>query len=139
MKKENEEMKNKKAILMGGIVGVFFILCCTALLMAGSSIRIGYVDSSYQNTISASFKYFDGIQGKKVMVNKGEKVTIFCNAEIEEGTLEFLVKDQADNIVVNETGNSGRMEFVAEETQKYTIGVMAAKAKGKFEITWNKE
>lgn len=133
-------MDKKNIKKLGVVFAIIFIVACISLFILSkkSKIKIGYVGNSYGNNLNASFKYFSGLETKKVKFDAGDYVTITYTIEAEEGGVQLQVKDQSGNEVVSKSGGSGEASFTVSETQVYTINVVATKSKGKFKISWSK-
>lgn len=101
------------------------------------SVKVGYVGSNAGNTINASFKYFDGVESRKVKFNEGDVVTIKYAIGLEEGSLSLVVFDEKGDEIIKRSDNEGEVSFEVTETQKYKISLVAAKAKGNFSVKWD--
>lgn len=133
-------MNKKKIIIFSVILGILLLsgtIIFSSCLM-GSGIKIGCVEKSYGNTLNASFYYFDGTNNKKVKFDKGDKVTIVYSIELEKGALQVNLKDQAGKEIFSKSEGSGEATFTVNETQNYSINIIASKAKGKYNLTWSK-
>ena len=132
-------MNKKKIIIFSVILGILLLsgtIICSCLMESGT--KVGYVGNSYGNTLNASFYYFDGIESKKVKFDKGDKVTIVYSIELEKGALQVNLKDQAGKEIFSKSEGSGEATFTVNETQNYSINIIASKAKGKYNLTWSK-
>lgn len=131
---------NKKAII--GISAVLGFLLLSGLVVFSfirdNGMKIGFAENNYGHTMSASFYYYDGTNKKKVTLNKGDEVTLAYNMDAKKGALEMIVKDQGGNEVLKKSDGTGEASFTANETQEYSIEIVAIKAKGKYKLTWSK-
>ncbi|GAE87036.1 hypothetical protein [Acetivibrio straminisolvens] len=131
-------MGKRKKLILGGVlfIGVILIAGFTLLSVLKPSVKVGYVGNSVGNTINASFKYFDGVESRKVKFNEGDIVTIKYAIGLEEGSLSLVVFDEKGNEIINRSDSEGEVSFQVSETQKYKISLVAAKAKGDFSVKW---
>ncbi len=99
--------------------------------------QLGYVGSNYGNVMNASFKYLNGTKSNCVTFKKGEKVIIHYIINLENGSLNIVVRDEDGKVVGKSTNNKGEIKFNVNKTEKYSLNLIANKAKGNFFITWN--
>lgn len=125
-------MHKKVISIITVIIGVIFISGCS------SNVKVGYIGSNTNNKMTGAFKYFNGTESNKEKFNAGDEVTITYSFELEEGELKLVVEDKDGNEVVSESDNSGEVTFEVSKTERYVISVIGTKAKGNFDIAWNK-
>jgi TusA-related sulfurtransferase len=135
-----KSMSKKNILLILIAVGIILItgLTLSHALHGGPEVKVGYMGSNVGNMLKASFRYYDGIESKKVKLSSGDNVKITYTIVATKGNIQVLVKDQSGNEVMNQSDSSGEMSFAVNETQNYNIYVIATKAQGKYEVTWNK-
>ncbi len=131
--------KRNNIILIAIIIGVVLLAAYILFdFLTDHEKKVGYVENNYGNTLSASFNYYDGSKIKTVKFEEGDNVKLNYSFNLEEGNLLLKVKDQAGNEILNKSDDFGEVTFIIDKTQKYTINVIAAKAKGNYVITWSK-
>lgn len=132
-------MNKKRIITIGVVLGALSLLCFIVFSnLSEANVRVGYLGTSYGNTQSASFSYFDGINTRKVNFDKGDEITINYSIELKKGTLQVRLEDQEGQEVFSKSEGSGVETITVNETQTYLIKITASKAEGKYSLSWNK-
>ncbi len=121
----------KKIFLIGAILlaSLAFFTACDGV------IKKGYVGNSLPGRWEAKFNYYDGVESKKISLSEGEEILIDCDIELEEGSIKIIVLDSNDN-EVKVLDSSGEINLKVEKSQRYTLKLIATKAKGNFSIEW---
>ncbi len=127
---------NKKVLILVVLVGMIVIGFVISVFLGGfSEMKIGYVEDGYGNTMSASFKYYNGEKTKKISFDKKDEVTVKYNIELEEGSLNIDIEDQDGNKVFSKNEGNGEVKFKVDEESSYKISFKADKAKGSYSVS----
>lgn len=129
-------MKNKKVLIIIGVI-LAIIIGAVVILLDDGSVKIGYVEKSSQNSIAASFNYFNGDKNKKVLFEEDKELNINYKLDAKEGNLKMYIKDSKGNILEEKDDEEGSIKIHVKKDEEYVIGVLAEKSKGNFEIVWN--
>jgi hypothetical protein len=119
-------------LLAAAFLAVVFTGCVST---GGNFVVKDCVSKCKVGDISATYGYFDGNKFYRFKLEEGETVTIGITTE--DGTLNMVVADSDENVIIAEYCLlTGSRDFTAEKDDTYTVSFTAAEHKGGYEITW---
>lgn len=133
-------MKNK--LVIGCCVLAVCVVVLTILvgLKNGSSIQIGFSESTVGDQVSASFKYFNGVKKEKVKFSAGSDVVMNYKISAKSGKLKMEIVDGSGNVIKEiKAPEEGEFEFSVVKKQKYVLRFTGKKARGKYKVSWKKK
>lgn len=121
----------------------FILLLALIVLLLGcqavSNVRVGWVEMSDLDSMSATYATFDGTEARSIGVEAGQNVALTYEATAERGTLTMQMVSPDDEIVWEETiteGDSGTAVVTAEQDGRYRLVLVGEDTGGSFDVTW---
>lgn len=118
------------------------ILLAAAFVLAGCSLKIGWMSTSSKASMNARFYYFDGTQNKDVRLAAGDTLVVDYSISLKKGSLIILLNGPQGQLTREAGGvgdNSGRISFEAPVAGDYRISLVGEGARGSYDVKWSIE
>ncbi|MGE5579651.1 MAG: hypothetical protein ACM3WU_06335 [Bacillota bacterium] len=118
------------------------VVLAAAFVLAGCSMKIGWISTSSRASMKARFYYFDGTQDKDVRLAAGDTLVVDYGISLKKGSLIILLDGPQGEVIreVGEVGdNSGTISFEAPVAGDYRISLVGESARGTYDVKWSIE
>jgi hypothetical protein len=129
--------QTRKALLATLLV----VLVGSLMGCGGSSVRLGWVETSSPGHIEASYSEFTGTEVRIIQAQAGNTLDLEYDAEVDAGRLQVEVEDPFGEIIwcASLCKNCGQTKTLpVYEAGCYTILVQGEATAGGFDLAWGK-
>jgi hypothetical protein len=129
--------QTRKALLAALLVALVGLL----VGCRGSSVRLGWIETSSPGHIAASYSEFTGTEVRTIQAQPGDTLCLEYDAEVDKGSLRLEVEDPFGQIIwctslCEDCGESNALPV--EEGGCYTVLVWGEETAGSFDLSWAK-
>ena len=126
------------------LLTLLVVLLGTVLLgcSATSSLKRGWVETSGLSHTNVRYNYFDGVERMSFRAEKGDKIQLDFDLQVEEGSLAINLEDPDGDQVWSMTYQEDAEESAslnAPENGRYYLRVEGKATEGGYEIDWDVE
>jgi hypothetical protein len=129
MKMKKSKLKNS---LVLGLLLIIFMFSST-----GCTKKVMWVGNNLPGHMTASYKYFSGVDTGRINAEPGEIIIIKYSSEVKEGELTITITNKkGESIEEIPVDEEGIVEIPIEDEGKYRIRIEGKDTKGSFDLKW---
>ncbi len=123
------------------ILALLWVTVATVLL-AGCSLRIGFVGSDSIGRTNAKFDTYVGTKQQSISLEQGQSLQLEYDVKVSKGSLHISVNQPDGTLMWEELfteGGKATLNLPATQSGAHRITIKADKAGGSFDVKWRKD